>query len=57
MDERQMRIIGVSVLLAPVLYMIFALIAYAQRGYFAFGGECIALLLPLCAYIYLGIRG
>lgn len=33
-------------------YAVLSALAYAQRGYVAFGGEVVVLfILPLCAYI------
>ena len=36
-----------SILATPFVFAACAALAYAQRGYFAFGGEYLALLLPL----------
>lgn len=36
-----------SIVATPFVFAACAALAYVQRGYFAFGGECFALLLPL----------
>lgn len=42
-----------SIVATPVFFAILAALAYMQRGYFAFGGEIVAILLPLFAFIAL----
>lgn len=42
-----------SIVATPVLFAVLAVLAYMQRGYFAFGGEIVAILLPLFAFIAL----
>lgn len=42
-----------SIVATPVLFAIMAALAYMQRGYFAFGGEIVAVLLPLFVFIAL----
>lgn len=53
MTERDFRIMAFSIVATPVLFAIMAALAYMQRGYFAFGSEIMAVLLPLVAFIAL----
>lgn len=53
MTERYFRILAFSIVATPVLFAVLAVLAYMQRGYFAFGGEIAAILLPLFAFIAL----
>ena len=53
MTERGFRIMAFSIVATPVLFAIMAALAYMQRGYFAFGGEIMAVLLPLFVFIAL----
>jgi hypothetical protein len=46
------RALLLSMILAPVLFVICSALAYAQRGYFAIGGEFGALLLPLYVALF-----
>jgi hypothetical protein len=43
-------------IIAPVLFVICSALAYAQRGYFAIGGEFGALLLPLYVALFNLVR-
>lgn len=56
MTKRELRIIGLSVLVMPIVYALLAALAYQQRGYFAFGGECVAILIPIFTYLFLLVR-
>ena len=53
MTERDFRIMAFSIVATPALFAVLAALAYMQRGYFAFGGEIMAVLLPLVAFIAL----
>ena len=48
----------VKIYILSFIVMILAMIhAYFQRGYLAFGGEVMIMLLPLMLDMYLGMRG
>lgn len=53
MTERNFRILAFSIVATPALFAVLAALAYMQRGYFAFGGEIVAILLPLIVFIAL----
>lgn len=53
MTERGFRIMAFSIVATPVLFAVLAVLAYMQRGYFALGGEIVAVVLPLFAFIAL----
>lgn len=53
MTERYFRILAFSIVATPVLFAVLAVLAYMQRGYFAFGGEIMAVPLPLFVFIAL----
>lgn len=42
-----------SIVSTPVLFAVLAVLAYMQRGYFAIGGEIVAVPLPLLVFIAL----
>lgn len=45
------RIVLISALFGILFYVVFAPMAYAQRGYMAYGGECVGLFFPLFALV------
>ena len=48
----------VRIYILSFIVMILAMIhAYIQRGYLAFGGEVMIMLLPLMLDMYIGMRG
>ena len=48
----------VKIYILSFIVMILAMIhAYFQRGYLAFGGEVMIMLLPLMLDMYIGMRG
>lgn len=53
MTERYFRILAFSIVATPVLFAVLAVLAYMQRGYFALGGEIVAVVLPLLVLIAL----
>lgn len=57
MTNRDYRVLVLSILVTPIVYALLAVLAYQQRGYFAFGGECFAFLLPLYVFAYVNLRG
>jgi hypothetical protein len=56
MNHDEQMAIAISFVISPVLFAIFAVIAFVQRGYFAIGGEGLALLLPLYVYAFVMMR-
>lgn len=56
MTDNEARAFLISAILAPILFVIFAAVAYAQRGYLAFGGECAAFLLPAIVLFFVTKR-
>jgi hypothetical protein len=56
MTANEKRIIVTSLLIGLLFYAVFAPISYVQRGYFAFGGECVGVFFPLLALVIAGAR-
>lgn len=56
MTANEKRIIVISLLFGLLFYAVFAPISYAQRGYFALGGECVGVFFPLLALVIADVR-
>ena len=57
MTKKQLHIFLWSFPAAVIVYALLAVWSYGQRGYFAFGGECMAVMIPFYTYMIVMLRG
>lgn len=56
MGDYEKKVLATSLVASVAAFLIMSLLAYAQRGYYAVGGEIMAFFIPLYTALILGVR-